>query len=271
MYKELVFYLEACESGSMFQTLPEGISIYATTAANAKESSWGTYCMPDDKVDGKEIRSCLGDLYSVNWMEDSDVSLGQQNQTLGGQFDKVVRLTSKSHPLEFGDSTDFRPELINNFQGSTDAGRGRIQLPPTAGRVDGPAVAGAAPRGYASLPSADAELASAYARFMASESPTAGAELIRGVQERLAAAERFDKIAKAVTGVAATGERPEVVDMECHFTAHKAYVARCGEWTVGALKHSATLAELCAKTGGDTRAIVAAITEACAAEALVEA
>jgi len=72
MYKELTFYLEACESGSMFTTLPTDINIFATTAANAKESSWGTYCSPDDKVDGKKIGSCLGDLYSVNWMEDTD-------------------------------------------------------------------------------------------------------------------------------------------------------------------------------------------------------
>jgi legumain len=64
MYKELVFYLEACESGSMFQTLPKDIGVFATTAANAQESSWGTYCSPHDKVDGKSIGSCLGDLYS---------------------------------------------------------------------------------------------------------------------------------------------------------------------------------------------------------------
>ena len=78
MYKELVFYLEACESGSMFANLPANMNIYATTAANGKESSWGTYCMPDDKVDGKEIHSCLGDLYSVNWMEDTDKGMASE-------------------------------------------------------------------------------------------------------------------------------------------------------------------------------------------------
>ena len=30
--------------------LDSSLGIYATTAANAKESSWGTYCSPDDKV-----------------------------------------------------------------------------------------------------------------------------------------------------------------------------------------------------------------------------
>jgi len=42
------------------------------TAANPSESSWGTYCPPDDVVMGVEINSCLGDLFSVNWMEDTD-------------------------------------------------------------------------------------------------------------------------------------------------------------------------------------------------------
>lgn len=73
MYKEMVVYIEACESGSMFENiLEDNLNIYAVTAANSHESSWGTYCSPNDKVDGKSIGSCLGDLFSVNWLEDSD-------------------------------------------------------------------------------------------------------------------------------------------------------------------------------------------------------
>lgn len=41
-------------------------SVYATTAANGHESSYACYF--DDKRG-----TYLGDLYSVNWMEDSDV------------------------------------------------------------------------------------------------------------------------------------------------------------------------------------------------------
>eukprot|EP00057_Strongylocentrotus_purpuratus_P003411 XP_003726596.2 PREDICTED: legumain [Strongylocentrotus purpuratus] len=43
-FAKLVFYLEACESGSMFKGLSEDLNIYATTAANPDESSWGFYC-----------------------------------------------------------------------------------------------------------------------------------------------------------------------------------------------------------------------------------
>ena len=66
-----VFYLEACESGSMFEgLLPEGLNIYVTTASNAVESSWGTYCPGDAVGPPPEFYTCLGDLYSVSWMED---------------------------------------------------------------------------------------------------------------------------------------------------------------------------------------------------------
>jgi legumain len=73
MYSEMVIYIEACESGSMFDgLLPSDINVYATTAANPTESSWAAYCYPDDAINGTHINSCLGDMYSVNWMEDSD-------------------------------------------------------------------------------------------------------------------------------------------------------------------------------------------------------
>jgi legumain len=71
-YGKLVFYLETCESGSMFQKLPTNTKIYGLSAANPTEPSWGTYCSPDDVVAGKHLGTCLGDLFSVNFIEDID-------------------------------------------------------------------------------------------------------------------------------------------------------------------------------------------------------
>ena len=66
-----MFYLEACEAGSIFEgLLPSNIHVYATTASNAIESSWGTYCPGMDPAPPAEYMTCLGDLYSVAWMED---------------------------------------------------------------------------------------------------------------------------------------------------------------------------------------------------------
>eukprot|EP00957_Ditylum_brightwellii_P052819 4004295-Ditylum_brightwellii.AAC.1 len=44
-FDQLVFYLEACESGSMFNgLLPDNINIYTTTASTPFESSYGCDC-----------------------------------------------------------------------------------------------------------------------------------------------------------------------------------------------------------------------------------
>ena len=119
LYDELVIYIEACESGSMFDgLLPTNINAYATTAANDSESSWGTYCPPDDYVNGKPINSCLGDLYSVNWMEDSDAN-NLNKETLGTQFATVKKETTKSHVQEFGDLT-IQDHYVGEFQGVDD-------------------------------------------------------------------------------------------------------------------------------------------------------
>ncbi|KAG5048670.1 hypothetical protein JHK85_009773 [Glycine max] len=68
----LVIYAEACDiRGSMFEgMMPKDLKIYATTASNAQENSWGTYCLGMDPSPPPEYIICLGDLYSVAWMED---------------------------------------------------------------------------------------------------------------------------------------------------------------------------------------------------------
>lgn len=75
--------------------LPNNVEIYATTAANPEESSWGTYCPPDDMVNGTAIGSCLGDEYSVNWMENTETE--GMCQTLEQQFEIVRDRTKMSH------------------------------------------------------------------------------------------------------------------------------------------------------------------------------
>jgi len=118
MYSELVFYLEACESGSMFVNLPKDINMYATSASSPSESSWGTYCSPDDVVGGVSIGTCLGDLYSVNWMEDTDAA-DITKETLLSQYNTVKKLTDKSAVMQWGSLT-FDSEVIGDFEGDLD-------------------------------------------------------------------------------------------------------------------------------------------------------
>ena len=122
MYKEMVVYMEACESGSMFEKiLKKDLGIYALSAANAKESSWGTYCYPHDKVNGKHIGSCLGDLFSINWIEDLQNTMAQTmlgTQTLEAQFSTIKTKTNKSHVLQWG-KTGIASEVVGEFQAGT--------------------------------------------------------------------------------------------------------------------------------------------------------
>jgi hypothetical protein len=114
MYKKLTFYLETCESGSMF----EGLStpgVYALSAASPSESSWGTYCGSEAMVDGKDIGSCLGDLFSVNWMEDSDAK-DITSESLADQFGIVKTATDKSAVMQWGDLS-FQTDKVSEFQG----------------------------------------------------------------------------------------------------------------------------------------------------------
>uniref|UniRef100_A0A7S3IIS0 Legumain prodomain domain-containing protein n=1 Tax=Strombidium inclinatum TaxID=197538 RepID=A0A7S3IIS0_9SPIT len=115
MYNQMTVYIEACESGSMFENiLEDNMNIYAVTAANSTESSWGTYCSPNDKVNGKKIKSCLGDLFSVNWLEDSDKA-DMAAESLQQQYSAVRDLTTKSEVLQWGE-VDFTAEPIGEFQ-----------------------------------------------------------------------------------------------------------------------------------------------------------
>lgn len=90
------------------------------SAANSKESSWATYCHPDDKVEGSHMGTCLGDLFSVNWMEDLDKAVSKKKlgvETLDTQFETVKHQTNKSHVLQWGDLS-----ITNEFIGEFEAG-----------------------------------------------------------------------------------------------------------------------------------------------------
>ncbi|GAB1608010.1 legumain-like [Argonauta hians] len=116
-YKEMVFYIEACESGSMFPGLPKDINVFATTAANDKESSYACYF-------DKDRETYLGDVYSVCWLENSDkVSLS--SESLQQQFKIVKKETNTSHVQEFGDMA-MRNMKLSAFQGDKPSGNGLV-------------------------------------------------------------------------------------------------------------------------------------------------
>ncbi|CAL1542423.1 unnamed protein product [Lymnaea stagnalis] len=106
----MVFYIEACESGSMFDRILESnINVFVTTAANPDESSYA--CYYDDKRE-----TYLGDVYSVMWMEDSDKE-DLSAETLQSQFKIVKKETNTSHVMEYGDLSMGKLK-VGDFQGN---------------------------------------------------------------------------------------------------------------------------------------------------------
>ncbi|CAG2116913.1 unnamed protein product, partial [Medioppia subpectinata] len=94
-YSKLVFYIEACESGSMFdKLLPTDINIYATTASLPNEPSYTCYF-------DKDLGTDVGDVYSVYWMENTE--LATKDTTLQEQFAYTKKKTTTSHVMQYGD------------------------------------------------------------------------------------------------------------------------------------------------------------------------
>jgi legumain len=93
---KMVIYIEACESGSMLDNvLASNIHVYGTTASNTDEPSYA--CYYDEKR-----RTYLGDVYSVNWMEDSDAEQVDR-ETLYQQYLHTQFATNTSHVMQYGD------------------------------------------------------------------------------------------------------------------------------------------------------------------------
>jgi len=122
-FKQLTLYIEACESGSMVEgLLGDNLNIYVTTASNADESSWGCYCPGMTPPPPEEYTTCLGDLYSVSWMENVD-AIDPRTETLNQQYELVKNRTSQdgsysegSHVMQYG-QLDIATEDVAVFIG----------------------------------------------------------------------------------------------------------------------------------------------------------
>jgi len=262
MYKELVFYLEACESGSMFQNFPTNISAYVTTAANAKESSWGTYCAPNDIVDGKNMNTCLGDLFSVNWLEDSETHDTTQ-ETLNQQYKNVKKLTNKSHVEQFGDVEDMGEEHVADFIGNDDNYTAKA-----AASVAVPTPNFIASEGH--FDSRDHEFNRFYHAYARTEDAQDAERLIVEIRDRVRHRSNFQAIVLEVTGDSAATQHlldaatyySPTYDV-CQKSVDMAVDKYCGGYSDYSLKYSRVMVNLCETTKGDTVRIVKAVAKVC--------
>jgi legumain len=254
MYNKMVVYIESCESGSMFNNLlPKDISVYATSASSPTESSWGCYCPPQDQVNGKSIGSCLGDLYSVNWMEDTD-KFGM-GRTLQDQFLNVQKLTTQSKVMQWGDLS-FTNMTIGKFQGE-----GQIVEEAPAREFTGaePSIYSADElRSMSAVSTYDIPMHLAYYSYLRqdgkdfSATQSALAELMTELNMRAATDKMFHQMTTVLAGANANEAlvgRSADVNWECLNVAKRAYVINCGEFTDYARKYVRVMNNLCLLPG----------------------
>jgi legumain len=259
MYSHLVFYMEACESGSMFQgLLSSNIGVYVTTASNAVESSWGTYCPPDDMVNGKAINSCLGDLYSINWMENSDQA--GPTESLQTQFTLVKQLTNLSHVMQYGDLT-WTSEPIGNYLGKN------TPFVPKVSKTTG---------SNSNVKSADIPMHLAYYKYLRTESSdfekrqALGRDLQAHLNRRMAVDQLFLDFSTAAGNADAftlNAQMPVVCDERCCEKLQNVYAKQCGGWDDYSLQYHRVVVNVCAGIDhqpDQADGLVAKLTSMCA-------
>jgi len=256
LYQELLFYLEACESGSIFQDLLTAPNLKAVTAANAKQSSYATYCPPSDQVQNTSINSCLGDEFSIHWMEDSDKGK-IMTETIKDQIDLVTPLVTKSQVQQFGEVA-LDDEPIGNFQGSNPS-HGFLAVSKGSSTQD-------------LVDARDVELHLAHWQLERAHTPrdkqAAEQNIARVVAERAAVDALFLEIAMAVVAQDAKAkqmlEHPvsHISDVQCHRSAIRTTERHCGFFNDYSMRHALLFANLC-DHGVDAQTIGRAVQTVC--------
>ncbi|RYR06050.1 hypothetical protein Ahy_B06g085854 isoform A [Arachis hypogaea] len=252
-YKSLVFYLEACESGSIFEgLLPEDINIYATTASNAVESSWGTYCPGEDPSPPPEYSTCLGDLYSISWMEDSDTH-NLRTETLHQQYKLVKDRTLNgnayygSHVMQYGD-VGISENLLFQYLGTNPANDNYTFVDENSLRTPSKAVN-----------QRDADLIHFWEKFRkapegSSSKITAQKQVVEVMSHRMHIDNSVKLIGNLLFGTEKGPEllsavrpagKPLVDDWDCLKNMVRTFETHCGSLSQYGMKHMRTFANIC--------------------------
>ncbi|KAK1430551.1 hypothetical protein QVD17_13371 [Tagetes erecta] len=262
-YDEMVIYLEACESGSIFEgLLPENLNIYVTTASNAHESSFATYCPAMVPPPPLGFHTCLGDLYSISWMEDSDTH-DLRLETLKKQYLKVKKRTINNHTEEGSHVKQYGAKRISSktvsmFQGyATNVSADQLQTSQSMGVIN----------------QRDADLYSMWQNYKRSTLETQQKEeLLKKIKDITAHRAHLDNsvemIKRYLVGSRHGPTRPKgsalVDDWDCLKSMVRTFETHCGALTQYGLKHTRTFANVCNK-GVTKKALDEAAKKSCSA------
>jgi len=246
------------------------MDIYVTTASNAEESSWGTYCPGMEPSPPLEYDTCLGDLYSVAWMEDSEVH-NTMKETLEQQYQVVKERTSNyqtygigSHVMQYGDIPISQDplSLYIGFDPANANATFENSLPRYLREKDA-----------AAINQRDADLLYLWQKYKRSKPDTAEKleaqqELVESMSLRLHLDNSIKFIGKLLFGsemgtsvlkaVRPSGQ-PLVDDWDCLKTMVHTFESHCGSLSQYGMKHMRALANIC-----NNRVSVDTMAEVCA-------
>uniref|UniRef100_A0A7N0V1K8 legumain n=1 Tax=Kalanchoe fedtschenkoi TaxID=63787 RepID=A0A7N0V1K8_KALFE len=271
-YAQMVIYMEACFGGSIFKgLLSDNWNIYATTAANPEEQSYVCYCMKQ----GEYQDTCLGDHYSVSWIEDSE-RRNLSGETLEKQFKLVRNRTWDSHVMEYGNKSLAARSFLNAFMGAGHLDRSPFSPLDTLESAN----VSSFPRAKSyRISQHEAELYHhrqqyVRARRGSKERSHAKQKLVAEIRIREETDLRMSQIADALFGsemgsynMGKTTGRPEgealVDDWDCLENMLKAYQERCGKLNTYGLKYTRLLANMC-NAGVHVEQMASAAARVCA-------
>ena len=95
-FAKLVFYLESCYRGSIFEDLSKALNIYALTASDPSHSAFMNYC--DDPL-FKGV--CLDGQFSTSWTESAEIA-DFNTYTFRQHVEAIKTAVSGSHPQQYG-------------------------------------------------------------------------------------------------------------------------------------------------------------------------
>jgi len=114
LFKELTYYVMACESGSMFEGhLDPNGNIYVLTAAKPGESTTAYQNITFMK-DGEKLAIWINTEFGHAWLSDS-IANGTTTHSLENQY-KIVYPQVESFPSQYG-NLNITNELVSNFEG----------------------------------------------------------------------------------------------------------------------------------------------------------
>ncbi|XP_024996631.1 vacuolar-processing enzyme beta-isozyme-like [Cynara cardunculus var. scolymus] len=245
-YSEMVIYVDASESGTMFQgMLPMDWNIYVTTATNMYQNSWATYCPETNPPPPAGLEVCIGDLYSISWMENSE-SEDLRNETLRQQYLKVKMRTYNNHSshgsqvMQYG-TLHISNETVSEYQGSLPWS---LNMNNSAQSFE--------PMGVVNQ--RDADLYSMWQTYKKSTKVSQQKdELLKEINEITAYRAHLDRSVDVIKGYL-LGKGHESVrsegaalvdDWKCLKSMVRTFETHCGSLTQYGMKHTRTFANIC--------------------------